>query len=107
MNLLTLAATLLAVQADPVGRWQFDRAHVRGKTARAVKGKFHGTVVGPVRFGTEKPRALILGVAKGQNHVSISENLSKAPLPKESITVEAWVRVDKPQKWGGIAGAPP
>ena len=25
-------------------------------------------------------------------------------LPKDAITVEAWVRVDSPQQWGGIAG---
>ena len=56
---LTLATLLLAVQTDPIGRWQFDRAHVRGKTARALKGKTHGTIVGPVRFDKEKPRALI------------------------------------------------
>ena len=105
MATLALAALLLAGQTDPIGRWQFDRVHVRGKTARALKGKVHATVVGPVRFGSEKPRALVLGVDKGQNHVSISEDLSKAPLPKESITVEAWVRVDRPQKWGGIVGA--
>ena len=31
--------------------------------------------------------------------------LTEAELPQRAIAAEAWVRVDKPLRWGGIAGA--
>ena len=44
-------------------------------------------------------------VFDGQSYVSIASSPREAGLPRESITVEAWARVDQPLPWGGIFSA--
>lgn len=34
----------------------------------------------------------------------VAEDFLKAP-PAQDLTVEAWVRIDRPQPWGGVFGA--
>lgn len=43
-----------------------------------------------------------IGMSGAYFPVAIEEMKSRLPL--ETISVEAWVRVDKPQEWGGIVG---
>ncbi|MFK5924009.1 MAG: PQQ-binding-like beta-propeller repeat protein [Verrucomicrobiota bacterium] len=96
------------------GHWAFhtgmsDRAKRRGLTdveRRVVDlgGRIDGTILGEVNLrqagGIE---ALLLdGIG---NSVILAEDHSKVKLPQKQITAEAWVRVDKPTKWGGIIGA--
>ena len=37
--------------------------------------------------------------------VMLAEDHNKAKLPTQDITAEAWLRIDRPQAWGGIIGA--
>ena len=54
----------------------------------------------PVRVGnSDKLEAVALSGGYFPHEVENVESL-----PRESISVEAWVRVDTPQQWGGIAG---
>ncbi|KAA3608635.1 MAG: hypothetical protein DWQ01_11055 [Planctomycetota bacterium] len=39
------------------------------------------------------------------NDLPITNDLKQANLPAKKITVEAWVRIDQTQEWGGIIGA--
>ncbi|NOX98121.1 MAG: PQQ-binding-like beta-propeller repeat protein, partial [Verrucomicrobia bacterium] len=96
------------------GHWAFhtgmsDRAKRRGLTnaeRRVVDlgGRIDGTILGEVNLrqagGIE---ALVLD--GNGNSVMLAEDHSKVKLPRKQITAEAWVRVDKPTKWGGIIGA--
>ena len=44
-------------------------------------------------------------VLDGEGRAAITEDMASPALPRGPFTVEAWVRVDKPLEWGGIAGA--
>ncbi len=42
----------------------------------------------------------------GAGHsITVTDDISKAKLPKKELTAEAWVRIDQPIEWGGIVGA--
>jgi outer membrane protein assembly factor BamB len=89
---------------DLVGRWVLQRPSLRGTTLFAQNGPLNGTLVArPTMERVAEFEGLIFdGVAQS---VILSKDLRQAGLPQRDITVEAWVRVDRPQKWGGIVGA--
>jgi outer membrane protein assembly factor BamB len=87
-----------------LGRWLFERSHVRGKVVENLAGGRVGrTVTGPLLESAKDQQALELD-GSGQG-VVIAENFRDAKMPRRTISVEAWVRVDEPQTWGGIVGA--
>lgn len=47
----------------------------------------------------------MLSASHDREHLLISDNIAGAGLPAKQLTVEAWVRIDKTLKWGGICGA--
>ncbi len=100
-----------------VDRWVFHRGAMRdaqGRTpqshavadaaVRNLAGRLPGKLAGAwntMRAG--RVEALVLDGTK--RCVQVAETLAEAKLPARDITAEAWVRVDKPLRWGGIAGA--
>ncbi len=85
-----------------MGHWRFDSDTVRGRLARDLTGVFDGRIQGSVTL-TALPAALRFD---GQtNSVLLAENPNPAKLPRQSMTVAAWVAVDKPIEWGGLIGA--
>lgn len=104
--LVLVLATPAAAQDGPVHAWHLVADKVDGPKVKAIAGPLDGTVVGPVAFAAEPPKALVLkGEPKNTGRIDLTADLSKAGLPPEAISVEAWVRVDKPTEWGGILGA--
>ena len=122
----SLATFLLAVVVvTPVGarrvasaedgllhQWTFQPAAAAEGSIAAAVGDADATIVGPVRFSDERPRALMLdGDSSAGHRVAVAEFSPERPLeslgvklPATAITVEAWVRVDKPAEWGGLCG---
>ena len=86
-----------------VGRWVFQAEAKTGKTVRNLAGSQSATLIGSAKFKRAGNRqALNLD---GSTSALITGDLSDAGLPTEKFSVEAWVRVDSPQAWGGIIGA--
>jgi outer membrane protein assembly factor BamB len=97
-----------------VGHWAFHtgmsgRAKRRGlidaeRRVVDLAGRLNGTILGEVNLrqagGIE---ALVLDGRT--NSVMLASDHSTAGLPRQQISAEAWVRIDKPQSWGGIIGA--
>lgn len=104
--LLTFVSTVNATADDGlIHRWQFDADHLKDKNFKAVAGPLDATLIGLERFDTDKPKALILdGDAKSRHRIEVTADLANAGLPAKSLTVEAWVRIDKPAATGGIVG---
>ena len=47
----------------------------------------------------------VVVIGAGHNGLTCACYLAAAGLTRRAISAEAWVRVDKPHKWGGIVGA--
>jgi len=105
--LLVLVLAIPAVAQDgPAHAWNLVADKIDGSKVKATAGPHDGTVVGTVAFAAEPPKALVLkGEPKNTGRIDLTADLAKAGLPTEAISVEAWVRVDKPTEWGGILGA--
>ena len=87
-----------------LGRWLFERAHVRGKVVTNLAGGRAGRAsTGPLLQQVGDRQALQFD-GSGQG-VVIAGNFRDARMPRRKFSVEAWVRVDEPQTWGGIIGA--
>lgn len=92
--------------AEPIQQWRLDPDHVRGQTIKATVGGLDARILGPARLENGSPRALVVdGNSRARHCVEITSDIGKASLPRKAISIEAWVRIDKTQEWGGIAGA--
>ena len=89
----------------PSAHWVFDDAGVTGKTVADRAGKLPGTILGTPALVAEGPvpHLHLTGPDAG---VMLKERATPdaAYLPKESLSVVAWVRVDEPSEWAGILG---
>ena len=105
-SLVILGASEFALAQSRMQQWQFDARHVKGATAKPLSGTLAATIVGPVKFAKARPHALILeGDAKKRHGITLTDDIKKAALPGKTISVEAWVMIDRSQPWGGIIGA--
>jgi len=83
---------------DPnlLGHWRYEQAHISGSTVDDLSGNSHdGTIAGTVSLNPD-PEALILDGLS--NYVTVTDG----PLPTESITLQAWVKVTNPVERAGI-----
>src|SRR5262245_17648600 len=102
------------MKSGPILRWQFSRAQLAEPAAdspdtpRKVKplyGELPAELVGPLEFPGDKPGGVLLrGSEKERQHIAVSAAADKLKLPREAISVEAWVQVDEAREWGGIVG---
>ena len=100
--LLVIGFTTQAADG-PVYHWLFEPGRVKGKEVQALAGgkptKFSGSAQIQVANG---PAHLQLN---GSGHRAwVADELTGLKLPDKEITVSAWVRIDKPLRWGGICG---
>ncbi|MBC8354383.1 MAG: PQQ-binding-like beta-propeller repeat protein [Planctomycetes bacterium] len=86
------------------GRWVFQQPHVEAKKVQDLAATIHGTIDGTVRL-KRAGRFQALSLDGRSHSVLLAADHTEATLPTKEITVEAWLRVDQAQKWGGIIGA--
>lgn len=84
-------------------RWVFQNEAVIGPDVRNLVAEGSATILGESKLRTlGKIQALELD---GKNSVMVANHFNKVPHPIRTITAEAWVQVNQPLRWGGIAGA--
>ena len=86
-----------------MGQWQFDANHLQGDSLRPALGPWEGKVLGTAKISNEKPVAL--EADKEFRGIVLHEDISKAKLPEDALSVTAWTLIDKVIEWGGILGA--
>ena len=89
----------------PSGHWVFDAEDVVGGKVADRVGKLPGTLLGSPKVKTGAPTAR-LEFADPADGVMIKDRVPADAefLPKEAMSIVAWVRVDEPTEWGGIVG---
>ncbi|HIE70062.1 MAG TPA: hypothetical protein EYP98_07715, partial [Planctomycetes bacterium] len=94
----------LAGQGRPVFAWRLEQAQVEGSSIRATHGLLPLQVGNaPVFYGTGPGQCLLR--SSSDAIASANGKMQSSQLPGHSLSVEAWVAIDMPQKWGGILGA--
>ncbi len=108
--LLTIATTLgvlsstWAQEPGLLNWWSFSSDRKQGSVIKAWKGGPDITPSGDYRFASE-PKPDRIELAGREERLLIAESVSKAILPKQDLTIETWVRVDRTQDWGGMFSA--
>lgn len=99
-----VGASMTAAAANDTGLlgcWRADAGLLQGRTLKAVQGGPDGRVAAGVEWVTG-PGALVFDGKRAVVH--LADRPDETPLPRQALTAEAWVRIDRPQAWGGIAG---
>ena len=94
----------LACQSRPVFEWRLEQTQVEGDSIRPTRGPLPLQIGNAPAFYGSGPRQCLLRTASDPI-ASANSKMQSAQLPSKSLSVEAWVAIDRPQKWGGILGA--
>lgn len=89
---------------DLLGRWVFQEGLVEGRRVKNLAGKQDGAIIGKTAL-VSAGRMQVLQLSGKAESVLVTANLKSADLPREKMTAEAWVRINRPLEWGGIVGA--
>lgn len=101
--LLLLRAAGVLADVTPVNSWVFDQEHIDHQTVKPTVGKDSATITGPVRI-EPAPQFGSLALDGATVSIEVADDYKKVAVPHRALTAEAWVRIDKPQEWGGIVG---
>jgi outer membrane protein assembly factor BamB len=87
-----------------LGQWVFQAPHWRDFEVANLANTENASIDGPLR------KVLVgeytaLEISSGETTITIADDVKSARLPELAMTAAAWVRIDKPQPWGGIVGA--
>ena len=93
---ISFGQQVMSPRFDSLGHWKFEQQHISGSTVLDLSTNgYDGTIIGTVNLNAD-PEALILNGSN--NYVALADG----PLPRQDITLKAWVRVDRPVNWAGI-----
>jgi predicted phosphodiesterase len=87
----------------PAAHWVFDAEGVTGNKVTDRAGKLTGTLLGSPKLATDSPTPR-LELAGPSDGVLVADRVTPEAgfLPKEALSLVAWVRVDEPTEWGGV-----
>ncbi len=97
--ILITASTLHGEEPGLLGRWTFDPQHVGKSTVKAAVGPLDAMISGNVRQELDPPAVYLDG---SSSRMVLAEDFTSAALPREQITAEAWVAVEKPREWAAM-----
>lgn len=87
----------------PVAGWTIGESHFDGKRLMPAHGRWVGVLRGNARVVGTQVQAIVMD---GRSHsFQVSDNIAAMDLPRQTLTLEAWVVVRRPQPWGGIISA--
>ena len=87
----------------PVYHWLFEPGHVKGQEVQPLAGGMPVKFNGAANIDAESGPAYLS--LDGSGHRAwVADKLTGLKLPKKNITISAWLKIDKPGRWGGICG---
>ncbi|MDE0018789.1 MAG: LamG domain-containing protein [Candidatus Poribacteria bacterium] len=98
---IPVAAQTVVIEDGLIGYWSFDKDTVKGKTVADIWGNQDAEIIGDLQIVPGKFReAVQLGGGAGAR-IQITDDIKKAELPTEEMTVELWVWDEQFIEWGG------
>lgn len=104
LSILLSAVGSLAPVADPVYSWRLAEEHYASGAFGAENGELALTYAAGARFVGEGDSSCLVRRAVDAPLI-VDPAFDAALLPREQLTVAAWVAVDVPTPWGGFLGA--
>ncbi len=106
LSCIVLLSTPTVWSATPEGlvhQWIFDMNHCNGPQFKPVAGELAADITGPVHIDSvNKPSAIFIN--KEINKISVNYDEAKDTLPREAVTAEAWLSIEKTMEWCEIVG---
>ena len=95
------AAQTLIIEDGLIGYWSFDKDTVKGNTVEDLWGDQDAEMIGKIQIVQGKfGEAVQLGGGAGAR-VQMTDDIKKAKLPTEGMTVELWAWDEQFIEWGG------
>ena len=102
---IPVAARTVVIEDGLIGYWSFDKDTVKGKTVEDIWGNQDAEIIGDLQIVAGKfGEAVQLGGGAGAR-VQITDDIKKAELPTEEMTIELWAWDEQFIEWGGYVVA--
>ena len=98
---IPVAAQTVVIEDGLIGYWSFDKNTVKGNTVKDIWGNQDAEMIGKLQIVQGKfGEAVQLGGGAGAR-VQMTDDIKKAELPTEGMTVELWAWDEQFIEWGG------
>ncbi|MDE0683780.1 MAG: LamG domain-containing protein [Candidatus Poribacteria bacterium] len=102
---IPVAARTVVIEDGLIGYWSFDKDTVKGKTVADIWGNQDAEIIGDLQIVAGKfGEAVQLGGGAGAR-VQMTDDIKKAELPTEEMTIELWAWDEQFIEWGGYVVA--
>ena len=102
---IPVTARTVVIEDGLIGYWSFDKDTVKGKTVEDIWGTQDAEIIGNLQIVVGKfGEAVQLGGGAGAR-VQMTDDIKKAELPTEEMTVELWAWDEQFIEWGGYVVA--
>ena len=98
---IPVTAQQVVIEDGLIGYWSFDKDTVKGNTVKDIWGDQDAEMIGKIEIVQGKfGEAVQLGGGAGAR-VQMTDDIKKATLPTEEMTVELWAWDEQFIEWGG------
>ncbi|MDD9973520.1 MAG: LamG domain-containing protein [Candidatus Poribacteria bacterium] len=98
---IPVAAQTVVIEDGLIGYWSFNKDTVKGNTVKDVWGDQDAEMIGKLQIGEGKFGEAVRLEGGAGARVQITDDIKKAELPTEEMTVELWVWDEQFIEWGG------
>ena len=96
-----VAAQTVVIEDGLIGYWSFDKDTVKGNTVEDIWGDQDAEMIGKLQIVKGKFGEAVRLEGGAGARVQITDDIKKAELPTEGMTVELWVWDEQFIEWGG------
>ena len=94
-------AQTTVIEDGLIGYWSFDKDTVKGNTVADIWGNQDAEMIGKMQIVEGKFGEAVRLEGGAGSRVQITDDIKKAELPSEGMTVELWVWDEQFIEWGG------
>ena len=98
---IPVAAQTVVIEDGLIGYWSFDKGTVKGNTVQDIWGDQDAEMIGKIQIVQGKFGEAVQLEGGAGARVQMTDDIKKAKLPTEGMTVELWVWDEQFIEWGG------
>ncbi|MYC74818.1 LamG domain-containing protein [Candidatus Poribacteria bacterium] len=98
---IPVAAQTVVIEDGLIGYWSFNKDTVKGNTVQDIWGDQDAEMIGKIQIVQGKFGEAVQLEGGAGSRVQMTDDIKKAKLPTEGMTVEVWVWDEQFIEWGG------